>query len=97
MEYGDAHPAVGTPSDLVLLDVTVKLSALAVVEGTLEELARAVLSSRAAEGEFISGSVKAVETGARQIDTESGEIRTELRIQGELARGVTQGGGEGGG
>ncbi|MFN8618564.1 MAG: baseplate J/gp47 family protein [Dehalococcoidia bacterium] len=89
VEYGDAHPAVGTPSDLVLLDVTVKLSALAVVEGTLEELARAVLSSRAAEGEFISGSVKAVETGARQIDTESGEIRTELRIQGELARGVT--------
>lgn len=88
--YGEARPAVGTPTDLVLLDVTVKLSALAVVESTLEELARSVLSAHSAEGQFIPGSVKAVETGARQIDTESGEIRTELRIQGELARGVTE-------
>lgn len=89
VSYGDARPAVGTPADLVLLDVTVKLSALAIVEGTLDELARSVLASHAADGEFIPGTVKAVETGARQIDTDSGEIRTELRIQGELARGVT--------
>ncbi len=90
VEYGEARPPVGTPTDLVLLDVSVKLSALAVVESTLEELAHSVLASHAADGAFIPGSVKAVETGARQIDTESGEIRTELRIQGELARGVTE-------
>lgn len=90
VSFGEARPAVGTPTDLVLLEVTVKLSALAVVQGTLEELARSVLASHAAEGEFIPGTVKAVETGARQIDTESGEVRTELRIQGELARGVTE-------
>lgn len=89
VEYSEARPTVGTPSDIVLLDVTVKLSALAVVETTLDELARSVLASHAAEGEFIPGSVKAIETGARQIDADSGEIRTELRIQGELARGVT--------
>lgn len=89
VEYGESRPAVGTPADIVLLDVTVKLSALAVVESTLEELARSVLASHASDGEFIPGTVRAIETGARQIDTESGEIRTELRIQGELARGVS--------
>ncbi|MEO8538846.1 MAG: baseplate J/gp47 family protein [bacterium] len=88
-EFSDARPAVGTPADIVLLDVTVKVSALAVVEATLQQLATAVLGPLAGNGEFIPGSVKAIETGARQIDTESGEIRTELRIEGELARGVT--------
>ncbi len=89
-DYGDARPTVGTPSDIVLLDVTVKLSALAVVETTLEELAGRVLAPYAPAGAFIPGSVKAIETGARQIDAATGEIRTELRIQGELARGVTE-------
>lgn len=88
-EFGDARPAVGTPAALVLLDVKVKLSALAVVEGTLELLARQVLAGRSADGEFIPGSVTAVETGARHTDAETGAIRTELRLQAELARGVT--------
>jgi hypothetical protein len=91
VEYGDVTPAVGTPTDIALLDVTVKLSALAVVESTLETFARTVLANYATDGEFIPGTVKAIETGARQVDTETGEIRTELRIQGELARGVTSG------
>ena len=89
-EFGDARPAVGTPADLVLLDVKVKLSALAVVESTLELLARQVLAGGSAGGEFIPGSVTAVETGARQIDAETGAIRTELRLRAELARGVTE-------
>ncbi len=90
VQFGDVRPPVGTPSDIVLLDVTVKLSALAVVESTLEELARSVLGGHTRNGTFVPGTINAVETGARQIDTETGAIRTELRIQGELARGVTE-------
>ena len=89
VEIGEARPAVGTPADVVLLDVTVKLSALAVLEGTLEEVARQVLGGRAGKGEFVPGTVRAVETGARQLDADTATIRTELRVQGELARGVT--------
>lgn len=88
-DYDDAVPVTGTPAEFVTLDVTVKLSALAVLETTLNELARNVLAGAAPGGEFVPGTVRAVETGARQIDTETGLIRTELRLAGELARGVS--------
>jgi len=86
---GTPRPAAGTPSTIVLLDVTVNLSALAVLESTLDEVARQVLFVEGSEGEFVPGTVRAVETGARQLDADTATIRTELRVQGELARGVT--------
>lgn len=89
-DYGEPHPVTGTPADFVTLDVTIRLSALAVEESTLNELARRVLGKGAAGGEFIPGTVRAVETGARQVDTETGLIKTELRLQGEFARGVSE-------
>jgi len=89
LEIGEPQPAVGTPAEVVLLDVKVTVSALAVVEETLNEVARHVLASSSGAGEFVAGSVRAIETGARQLDTETGTIRTELRVQGELASGVT--------
>jgi hypothetical protein len=89
VEFGEARPAVGTPADVVLLDVAVTLSALAVVEETLDMVARRVLGDRADAGEFVEGSVRATETGARQLDSESGTIRTEVLVQGELARGTS--------
>ena len=89
VEYGLPEPPVGTPTDLVLLRVTVKVSALAVLAETLDRLARQVLQAEGGEGEFLPGTVTALETGARQLDATTGLIRTEVRLQGEFARGVT--------
>jgi hypothetical protein len=89
VEVGASHPAVGTPADVVFLEVTVNLSALAVLEETLNQVARQVLSGQSRDGEFVPGTVRAIETGARQLDADSATIRTELRVQGELASGVT--------
>lgn len=89
VEPGSPRPAVGTPSTLVLLDVHVTLSALAVLEETLDEVARQVLFLEGGDGEFVPGSVRAIETGARQLDAANATIRTDLRVQGELARNVT--------
>lgn len=91
IEMGEVRPPVGEPSDVVLMEVEVTISALAVVQATLDEVARRVLAGDSPDGEFIPGTVRAVETGARQVDAESGTVLTELRIQGEFARGVTAG------
>ena len=87
VEFGETRPAVGIPADVVLLDVTVTVSALAVVQETLDLVAARVLNDHASGGEFIEGSVRATETGTRELDTESGDIRTELLVEGQLARG----------
>ena len=88
---GEVRPAVGEPSDIVLMDVQVSITALAVVRATLDEVAVRVLGGDDESGEFIPGTVRAIETGARQVDAESGTVLTEIEIQGEFARGVTQG------
>jgi hypothetical protein len=87
--YTLPEPPVGTPTEVVLLRVTVKVSALAVLAETLDQVARQVLQAEGGEGEFLPGTVTALETGARQLDTATGLIRTEVRLQGEFARGVT--------
>lgn len=89
VEYGMPEPPAGTPADLVLLRVTVHISALAVLAETLDQVAREVLQAEAGEGTLLPGTVTALETGARQLDADTGVIRTEVRIQGEFARGVT--------
>ena len=92
VELGEVRPAVGEPSETVLMEVEVTITALAIVQETLDQVARRVLEGDAVDGEFIPGTVRAVETGARQVDAETGSVLTELRIQGEFARGVTRGG-----
>ena len=87
--FGAPSPAVGQPADVVLLDVDVKMTALAILEGTLDQVARSVLKANQGAGDFIPGSVSAIETGARQVDTSKGIVTTELRLQGEFARNVT--------
>jgi len=87
VRQGEPRPPVGTPGEIVTMEVTVTVTALAVLEETLEEVARRVLVDEATSGEFVPGTVSAVETGARQA--EEGVIRTELIVKGELARGVT--------
>ena len=88
-ELGDPVPAVGQPADVVLLDTDVNITALAILESTLDQVARNVLSADQGAGAFIPGSVTAVETGARQVDTTKGIVSTELKVQGEFAKNVT--------
>ncbi len=90
IEFADPLTPAGSPADLLLLDVDVTVKALAVLEGTLDELARRVLRVDQGIGEFVPGTVSAVETGARQVDTTTGTIKTELVLQGEFARNVTR-------
>lgn len=90
IEVGAADPPVGSPATMVLLPVTVRVSALAVLAETLDRVARDVLQDEGGEGAFLPGTVTAVETGARQLEAGSGLIRTELRLQGEFARGLTE-------
>ena len=90
-EVGEPSVAVGKPADFLLLPVTVTVRALAVVESTLTQVARLVLRQEGGStGEFIPGSVSAVETGARIPDTAAGEIRSEFRLQGNFARNLTR-------
>ncbi|MCC7365838.1 MAG: baseplate J/gp47 family protein [Dehalococcoidia bacterium] len=87
---GDVSATAGTPADLVLMDVEVRVTALAVLEATLEEVALSVLGAQQGIGEFVPGSVSAVETGARELDPETNIIRTDLRLSGMFARNVTR-------
>jgi hypothetical protein len=89
VDYKDPATQAGTPSDLLLLDVDITVQADAVLQSTLDQVARTVLRGDNTVGEFIPGSVTAVETGARQVDADSGEIRTEIQVQGEFARNMT--------
>lgn len=90
VDFTDPLTPAGAAADLLLLDVDVNVTALAVLEGTLDELARQVLRVDQGTGEFVPGTVSAVETGARQVDAATGTIKTELVLQGEFARNVTR-------
>ncbi|MGI8925699.1 MAG: hypothetical protein ACR2HN_03505 [Tepidiformaceae bacterium] len=87
-EVDEPDDPAGTPVDLLLMDVTVTVSALAIPSETLDELARRVLRADSL-GEFIPGSVTAVETGSQQV-AEDGSIKAAFLLRGELARSVTR-------
>lgn len=90
VDYGDPSTPAGTAADILLLDVDVTVKATAVLEGTLNALALRVLQVNQGIGEFIPGTVSAVETGARQVDAEAKTIRTEVLLKGDFARNVTR-------
>lgn len=92
IETGTPEPAAGAPADLLMLEVKVTVTALAVTGDTLDALARALLVEGQGPGELVPGSVSAVETGARQVNAADGTITTELRVAGLFARGVTRDG-----
>ena len=88
-ELGSPSAAVGAQADFLLLPVTVRVEALAVVASTLREVAALVLRPESGDGEFIPESVTALETGVRVSDSAGGGSRAEFRIQGSFARRVT--------
>ncbi|MGE5595543.1 MAG: baseplate J/gp47 family protein [Hyphomicrobiales bacterium] len=87
---GQPSATVGTPTDVVFMEVNVRVTALAVLAETLEEVARSVLGAQQGVGEFIPGSVTAVETGARQLNADDNTIKTDLKVSGQFARNLTR-------
>ena len=86
IDFAEPPTPAGTQADLLLLEVDVTVSAYAVLESTLDAVARQVLKAEQGTGQFIRGTVSAIETGARQVDADSGAIRTEIQVQGEFVR-----------
>jgi hypothetical protein len=79
----------GTPTDFLLMDVRIAVSATAVLSNTLDEVAQQVLRRGQGIGEFIPGSVVAVETGSSVVDPETGTIQTRVELRGDFASGIT--------
>lgn len=86
---GKPSANAGDLANVVFMDVTVTVSALAILSETLDEVAAAVLGD--GPGELVPGTVRAVETGARQANLDDGSIRTELQLSAAFARGITAG------
>lgn len=89
---GELSAAVGAPADVVLVDVRVSVTALAIPQETLEKVARGVLLQGRGPGELVAGTVSAKETGARQVNADDGTVRTELLLSGQFVRNVTRDG-----
>ena len=85
----EPSPAVGMPAEMLLMDVDVTVSALAVPADVVRRLAEAVLLEGQGAGELLPGTVRARETGARQINADDNTVRTSLEVSGQFARGVT--------
>jgi hypothetical protein len=90
VQTGEPSVAVGKPADLVLIDATVTVTALAVTGDTLQSIARGVLTAGRGDGELLPGSVTAVETGARQVNSDDGSVRTEVLMTGQFAASVNR-------
>lgn len=80
-------PAVGTPMDVMLAGVDVQVTALAILEDSLNTLARQQLAAEAGDGEFVPGSVGAVEAAPATVT--SGVVTALLDLHGDFARNVS--------
>lgn len=89
VERGEPSENPGTPAEIVSMDVTVTVTALAIVEAVWNEVAPAILDPDGEAGEFIPGSVIAVETNPGQAVEEEGVITSEFRIRAEFAPDTT--------
>ncbi|MBI2767872.1 MAG: baseplate J/gp47 family protein [Chloroflexi bacterium] len=90
IDAGDPSDPVGTPTDILLMDVQVTVKALAILEETLDLVARDRLLAGQGGGELLPGSITATETGARQEDTSRGTVTTEIKVSGLFARNITR-------
>jgi len=90
LEPGELSAPAGTPADILTLDVKVTVTALAILAGVIEDVARQALVAEHAQGEFIPGSVTAVEAGARQLNPKDGTITTDIEVRGRFAHDITR-------
>ncbi len=88
VETGDPSGFVGEVADVVTMEIQVTVTALAVTAEVLDRIALAALQPELGSGEFIPGTVRAVETGARKVARDDGVYTTEFLVRGEFARGM---------
>ncbi|MCY3882856.1 MAG: baseplate J/gp47 family protein [Chloroflexi bacterium] len=84
---GEASAEPGTAADVLFMEVTSTVEALAITPEVLETLARSLLADPEEPADLIPGTVLAVETGDRQIDHPDGSFTSALRLTAELPRG----------
>jgi len=89
VEPGTPSANIGDLTDIVLLEVEVQVTALAILEETLEQVAVTTLGEGLGVGEFIPGSVSATEAGPSVFDADNNTVTTSLRVSGQFARNVT--------
>lgn len=82
-------PATGTPMDVLLVTVTVKVTAVAIMESDLNGLASEVLAPESSQGQFINGTVGASEVAPATVN--GAVITALLQLHGDFARNVTSG------
>jgi len=88
VEPGTPSHNIGEPTDVVLLDVTVRTTAMAILQETLDEVARGVLG-QGMTGEFVPGSVVAEEAGPSTYNADDDSVTAQFRLSGLFARDVT--------
>lgn len=84
---GEPSAEPGMVADVLFMEVTTTVEALAVAPEVLETLARSLLAGPDEARGLIPGTVLAVETGDRQIDHPDGSFTSELRLTAEFPRG----------
>jgi hypothetical protein len=89
IDFPDPPLAAGTQADVILMNVDLTITAYAVLEATLDQVASHVLTFEQGAGQLIQGTVTATETGARQVDSATGTIRTEVEVRGEFVRNLS--------
>jgi hypothetical protein len=82
--------APGTPAELLIVEYRVTVTGDAIVQETLEAIARRVLREQAGAGVFIEGSVTAEELGPARVDPQTESVTTRLEVRGKFARGLTE-------
>lgn len=85
IDRGEPSADPGTPAEVVIMDVAISVSALAITEETWDEVAPELLLDDDEEREFILGSVQAVETGETEVDPETGNTVAEFAISAAVA------------
>ncbi|HET7737698.1 MAG TPA: baseplate J/gp47 family protein [Tepidiformaceae bacterium] len=87
-EEVEEPPSAGTPTDLLLVRYRLTISARAIDAATLERVARAVLSDGNG-GEFIPGTVSAVQVPGTAAVGEDGTLTASFEISGHFAHGFS--------
>lgn len=88
---GDPAPAIGERSSIVLMNATLILTAVAIDEETLDEIASVLLAGEDDPGIFVSGSVVALDTGENQ-SVDEGTYSAEFLIAAEFSDEITAAG-----
>ena len=87
VELGEPSAQIGEAANVLFIEVSTTIEALAIEPDVLEALARALLTAPEGAGELVPGTVLASESGQREIDHPDGSFTSELRVTGEFPRG----------